>query len=232
MSGMTLQQVAIASLIIAVGSMVIMAIDILLGNQQQMMVMNFVYPITALYAGPLGLWVYYTLGRKSTKKAVAAAKENDHPNPSQQKPFWQSVCVGALHCGSGCTLGDIIAESLLLFFPLVLFGMKLYAAWVVDYVFAFGIGILFQYYSIKPMKNLTPKEAIKAAIKADTLSLTFWQIGMYGWMAVATFLIFHRELKADTALFWLMMQVAMLCGFLTAYPVNWWLLKKGIKEVM
>jgi len=29
-----------------------------------------------------------------------------------------------------------------------------------------------------------------------------------------------------------MMQIAMLFGFLTAYPVNWWLIKKGIKEEM
>lgn len=29
-----------------------------------------------------------------------------------------------------------------------------------------------------------------------------------------------------------MMQIAMMCGFLTAYPVNWWLIKTGIKERM
>lgn len=28
----------------------------------------------------------------------------------------------------------------------------------------------------------------------------------------------------------LMMKIAMLIGFITAYPVNWWQLKKGIKE--
>ncbi len=32
--------------------------------------------------------------------------------------------------------------------------------------------------------------------------------------------------------FWFMMQIAMLFGFITAYPVNWWLLRKKIKEVM
>ncbi|WP_442879793.1 DUF4396 domain-containing protein, partial [Cetobacterium sp.] len=32
--------------------------------------------------------------------------------------------------------------------------------------------------------------------------------------------------------FWFMMQIAMCCGFLTAYPVNWWLVKKGIKMGM
>jgi hypothetical protein len=29
-----------------------------------------------------------------------------------------------------------------------------------------------------------------------------------------------------------MMQIAMLAGFLTSYPVNWWLLRAGIKEEM
>ncbi len=29
-----------------------------------------------------------------------------------------------------------------------------------------------------------------------------------------------------------MMQIAMAAGFLTSYPVNWWLLSKGIKEKM
>jgi hypothetical protein len=29
-----------------------------------------------------------------------------------------------------------------------------------------------------------------------------------------------------------MMQIAMLCGFVTSYPVNWWLLRAGLKEKM
>ena len=29
-----------------------------------------------------------------------------------------------------------------------------------------------------------------------------------------------------------MMQIAMLFGFATAYPVNWWLIESGIKEAM
>ncbi len=29
-----------------------------------------------------------------------------------------------------------------------------------------------------------------------------------------------------------MMQLAMIAGFITSYPVNWWLIKIGIKEEM
>ena len=79
-----------------------------------------------------------------------------------------------------------------------------------------------------------PQEVPAQKIKkqADTLSLTAWQVGMYGWMAAATFLIFGRELDSGGPVFWFMMQIAMLAGFLTCYPVNWWLLRAGIKETM
>lgn len=225
-----LHQVAIISLIIAGLSFVIILIDILSGNRQKMMIMNFVYPLTALYASIFAIIFYFRIGRKAVLKTETThGKAQMHSN---KKPFWQSVATGALHCGSGCTLGDILAEFMLLFLPAVLFGSRLLGSWAVEFVFAFVIGIIFQYYSIKPMRKLGVKEALIAALKADTLSLTAWQIGMYGWMAIAMFLIFKVKLEATNPLFWFMMQIAMLFGFATAYPVNWWLIKKGIKEEM
>jgi hypothetical protein len=59
---------------------------------------------------------------------------------------------------------------------------------------------------------------------------------MYGFMAFAYFYIFqvvlHAELTTDTVEFWFMMQIAMIFGFATAYPVNWWLIRAGLKEKM
>lgn len=55
---------------------------------------------------------------------------------------------------------------------------------------------------------------------------------MYGSMAIAIFLIFKRRLEASEIMFWFVMQIAMMVSFITAYPVNWWLIKKGIKEKM
>jgi len=76
------------------------------------------------------------------------------------------------------------------------------------------------------------KNGLKQALKADTLSLTAWQVGMYGWMAVATLVIFGREISKASPVFWFMMQIAMFFGFATSYPVNWLLLKRGVKEAM
>jgi hypothetical protein len=42
----------------------------------------------------------------------------------------------------------------------------MFAVWILDYIFAFGLGILFQYFAIKPMGNLTAGQALMAALKA------------------------------------------------------------------
>ena len=58
---------------------------------------------------------------------------------------------------------------------------------------------------------------------------------MYGFMAFAAFIcsgLLGRGSKTNSAEFWFMMQIAMLCGFADGYPVNWWLLRNGIKEKM
>jgi hypothetical protein len=197
-----------------------------------MWIMNLVWPITALYVGPLALVGYFKAGRLSSKHSVMAAKAKGEANPGKKKPFWQIVVVGATHCGAGCTLGDLCAEWITFAAPVVIFGSTLYGGWLVAYVWAYAFGIIFQYFTIKPMKSLFVGQRIWAAIKADTPSLTAWQVGMYGWMAIVVFLIFGHEFPKTSPVFWFMMQIAMLCGFLTSYPVNWWLLKSGIKEAM
>lgn len=229
----TLQIISIISLITGVLCAIIIAIDIIAGHQQKMMVMNFVYPITGLYGSVFALLFYFIIGRKScVKKDMELHNGEMHSMNQDKKPFWQSVAIGALHCGSGCAIGDMLAETFLLFVPVVIFGSSLAGSWTVDYIFAFVIGIIFQYYALKPMKNLSAGKTLKAALKADTLSLTSWQIGMYGWMAISFFLIFNYKIPTTNPLFWFMMQIAMLLGFATAFPTNWWLIRKGIKEKM
>ncbi len=243
----SIHTLAIVSVSIGIISMLIMLVDIIAGNKQHMKIMNVVWPITGLYAGPLALLAYYFIGRKSTHKTMMSMhaegmnkmpgmqrkdEGNKHNMKMPPKPLWQSVVVGALHCGSGCTLGDLIAETLLLYIPISLFGSTLYGGWLLDFILAFILGIIFQYYAIKPMKKLSPGEALKAALKADALSLTAWQVGMYGGMAIFMFIILKQRLNATQIVFWMVMQVAMVLGFFTAYPVNWWLIKTGIKEKM
>ncbi len=227
-----LHLIAIVCLLLGAVSTLVIVVDLLAGHAQQMWIMNLVWPITALYAGPLALWGYFTAGRLSTRRAAMEAKQQGKEPPGKKKPFWQMVALGATHCGSGCTLADVVGEWALVFFPLTLFGMKIFGAWVVDYALALLFGIFFQYFTIAPMRNLGFAEGMIQAAKADFLSLSAWQVGMYGWMAIAIFVIIGHEIPKTDPIFWFMMQIAMLAGFVTSYPVNWWLLRAGIKEGM
>jgi hypothetical protein len=51
-------------------------------------------------------------------------------------------------------------------------------------------------------------------------------------MALVVFILFRHDIPKTSPVFWFMMQIAMLVGFLTSYPVNWWLIRKGLKEEM
>jgi hypothetical protein len=86
------------------------------------------------------------------------------------------------------------------------------------------------------MRQLSIGAGVAAALKADAASITAWQVGMYGFMAVAQFAWFRPHYggltKVDSPEFWFAMQLAMLCGFATSYPVNWRLVGSGVKEKM
>jgi hypothetical protein len=214
------------------------------GDPQRMGVMDLVWPISGLYAGPLALWTYLRYGKLATKRAASEARARGQKPPAEHTPYPMIVAKGAGHCGAGCTLGDICAEWLGYLAPglLLVFGWhhlfdeRIFATWSLDFVLAFAIGIVFQYFAIVPMRHLGKAAGIRAAIKADALSLTAWQLGMYGFMAFAHFYLFAHVVGARLTVrmpeFWFMMQIAMLCGLLTSYPVNAWLIRAGLKERM
>ena len=224
-----------ASLALGVALALVVIIDEI-RRPQPMAIMNVVWPITALYGSVLGLWLYLRIGRAPPRDAGG-----DHQG---ERPFAEQVAISTAHCGGGCTLGDLVAEWLAVSFPAIalwfgyqtLFADKIFAIWILDFILAFALGVLFQYFAIKPMSDQSGPRVVIEALKADSMSLIAWQVGMYGFMAVATFVLwptlFGVRLEADSWTFWFMMQIAMLCGFATSYPANWWLVRAGIKEAM
>jgi hypothetical protein len=141
------------------------------------------------------------------------------------------VWIGVTHCGAGCTLGDIAAEWLVFVAGLTLASSRLLASYALDFALAYLLGVLFQYYSIAPMRKIAGWEGIKAALKADTISLIAFEIGLFVfmyWMSGH----FHPKLEPDRPEYWFLMQVGMIIGLFTAYPANWWLIRRGWKEAM
>lgn len=239
-----LHSVAIVSLALAGLCALVIAADEV-RHPQKMWIMNVVWPINALYFGPIGLWAYYAIGRKSTKQhmeQMQMGEQDDKDEPKDpvkkaekkgMKPFWQIVSVGVTHCGAGCTLGDIIAEWIVFWTGWMIAGIALWPEYILDFTLAYLLGIVFQYFAIAPMRNLGFKEGIWAAVKADTLSLTAFEVGLFGWMALTSFVFFpNPHLLPTDPTYWFMMQIGMILGFFTAYPVNIWLIKAGLKEAM
>jgi len=199
---------------------------------QKMWIMNLVWPVTGLYMGPVAVYMY----RKALPVSVSspltpqikAAQERFKDAP----PTFFQNSIAVFHCGAGCSLGDLIAESIVPSFGIFFagrFGSKL----VLDFVFAYLLGIVFQYFTIAPMRGLSLGKGLLAAARADTFSIALFEIGMFGWMAISWFVLFPApHLDPGMAVFWFMMQIAMIVGFFTALPANAWLIHKGWKEKM
>lgn len=206
-------------------------------NKQSMKIMNAVWILTALWASYLALWAYFKFGREvKSEEMKMDMSMGDMPmdmDMGASRPQWQSVALSALHCGAGCTLADVIGEWFTYYVPISIGGSLLVGNWVFDFVLALAIGVYFQFYAIREMEKISVSKGLSRAFKADFFSLTSWQVGMYGWMAVVYFLLFNSyPIEKDTWTFWFMMQVAMLFGFLCAYPMNAILIKMGVKKGM
>ena len=234
-----LHTIAWISIIVALASALIIAVDEV-RRPQSMAIMNVVWPATALYFSLFALLAYFTVGVRKSKAAMAnmpgemhSSNHNQGDHGNKPEPTSTQVAVATSHCGAGCTLADLSTEFLLGAFGITLFGLTLWASFVYDFLVAWTLGILFQYLSIQPMRHLPPGQAILAAVKADTLSITAFQVGMYAWMALVFFVLFpNPHLTPFDPRFWLMMQIAMILGYATALPMNRWLVRSGRKEAM
>ncbi len=249
----------------------LIAWDILVNHRRQPMgVMNFVFPITALYFGPFALafyWRWARAGRRMTMSdaAVTAASVPERAMPQtaaapagqhaqhemgdpagrddgrapaspagRPRPRWVMMATEVSHCGAGCALGDVISEFVIFAAALTIAGLTLGAEYLGDYALALILGIVFQYFAIAPMRGLGVRDGLIAAAKADFISLTAFETGLFGWMAIMTFVLFPapHHLLPSSAAFWLLMQVGMMIGFVTSWPANVWLIKRGIKVPM
>jgi hypothetical protein len=199
------------------------------GYRQPMRVMEAVWPITALYFGPVAVWGYRRFGRPSSARWLAEHGAGAPPD----KPGWARVATGVSHCGAGCTLGDIIAALGVFALGATVGGAALWAEYIGDYILAVAFGLAFQYLAIAPMRGWSFRKGIVAAAKADILSLTAFEVGLFGWMALMAFVFFpDPHLHPDGPVYWFLMQIGMVLGFFTSWPANVWLIRRGIKEAM
>jgi hypothetical protein len=199
----------------------ILLMDVL-AHPQEMWIMIIVWPVTGLYYPLIGIWFYRVMGRPMAADAP----------PSPGKPHWRGIFVSATHCGSGCVIGDILGPPIVFGFGFTLFGAALFGEYAVEFVLAYVFGIAFQFFAIRSMRQVSAGDAVRDAIKADTLALMAFELGMFARMAITDHVLPPSRMGPDNIVFWFMMQTGMVLGFLTSYPANWLLIRWGIKSEM
>ncbi len=228
-----LELISWISLGLAFLSALVIAVDEL-RHPQKMWIMNIVWPVTALYFSVFAVWGYFRVGRPMSKDSMENMPKEDmdkhmkrQEEQARRDPTASQTALSTSHCGAGCTLGDTVAEFTVAGLGLTLLGAPLYAEFAGDLLLAF------QYFSIKPMRDLSPMQGLIAAVKADTLSILTFEIGLFAWMALMYYVFFPQpHLKPSEPAYWFMMQIGMILGYFTSYPMNRLLVKWGTKEAM
>jgi len=57
------------------------------------------------------------------------------------------------------------------------------------------------------------------------------KFGLFAWMALIHFFLVPR-LEMSPPIYWFMMQIGMILGFIVSYPPNWYLVLSGVKPGM
>lgn len=216
--------VTISWIALAIGllSSLIMLVDVI-RHPQQMAIMNVVWPLNGWFFGLFALLAYFKWGRIKAKNLEI---EDNRGNSAK-------VFTSTTHCAAGCSFGDAIGVPIIAMTGFTIAGSVLFTHYIVEFILAYIFGILFQFAAIYPMNKEKGKiSALISSIKADTISLISFEIGMFGWMAIVYLVLFNTPPEPTSPVYWFMMQIAMILGFATSYPANAWLIKKGIKEAM
>lgn len=221
-----LEILAYASIGLGILSGIIILTDVM-RHPQMMPIMNVVWPVLGLYFPVFGLWFYYKMGRLRAKENM-----NHHHHGEGNQSFWKSIFLSTTHCSSGCVIGNVIGAPIIFALGITIFGEELFAEYIAEFVLAYLFGIAFQFIPVMSMQKVSRSKAISKAVKADTWSLVAFEVGMFGWMAIFYFALFTIPPIPTEMVFWFMMQIGMVLGFLTSYPANWWLVKTGIKSGM
>ncbi len=187
-------------------------------NNPELTVMKWGWVLVTLYTGPVGAGLY-TLSCKEPRPGTHEAFIT---------PMWKQAIGSTIHCLAGDATGIILAATItaLIGFPM---GVDL----GVEYVAGFAFGLLiFQALFMKDMMGGSYRNALRMSFLPEWLSMNMVMAGMIPTM---TALMMGRDMRAmhpSHLVYWGAMASGVLVGFATAYPVNWWLVAKGLKHGM
>ncbi len=180
-------------------------------------VIKWAFVILVLFTGPIGAF-FYVLGCrepiKGTHEQFVAAR-------------WKQVLGSTMHCAAGDGIG-IIAGAVIASF-LTLSGLWDFG---LEYILGFSFGwAFFQAYAMKKMAGGSYTKSLKMSFLPEFLSMNLLMTGMVLLMSIMKPAIAGSDdpLRPE---FWFVISMALIVGFIFAYPMNWWLVSNGMKHGM
>ena len=187
-------------------------------NNPELTVMKWGWVLVTLYTGPVGLMLYVL----SCKEPFPGAHERFI------QPLWKQGLGSVIHCAAGDATGIIVAATVT-----GLLGLPMGVDLVIEYVAGFGFGLfIFQALFMKDMMGGSYRAALRHTLVPEWLSMNFMMAGMFPTMVVLMMGRDMRAMEPTQLAFWGAMSTAVLVGLLVAYPVNVWMVEKGLKHGM
>jgi len=182
-----------------------------------MRVMKWGWMLVILYTGPVGLFIYLL----SCREPLAGT------HADYVAPLWKQAVGSTIHCVAGDATG-IIAGALVG----VAFHVPPALDLVIEYAAGFAFGLfIFQALFMKLMTGGSYFKSVRQTVAPEWLSMNALMAGMIPVMVMA---MAHDVTATEPAgmRFWGVMSMAILVGSVTAYPVNVWLVARGLKHGM
>jgi len=187
-------------------------------NSPEMKVMKWGWILVTLYLGPIGLFLYVM----SCKEPVPGTHEEFI------KPLWKQGLGSAIHCVAGDATGIIVAATIT-----ALLGLPMWIDLIVEYAAGFAFGLLiFQALFMKDMMGGSYLKAVRQTLYPEWISMNFMMAGMFPAMVLLMMGRDMRAMEPSALVFWGAMSAAVGIGLLTCYPVNLWMVNKGLKHGM
>lgn len=193
------------------------------GYRQRLLPMEIVWPITAIWAGPLGLWAYHRWGRPATQKW-----QNHHGSPPEFG-LNERAAVETIPGGAASFLGHAIAVPIVGLTGITIAGEHVWPMILLIAAFALPLLIAYEYYALTVASHgrSAPGTRLRVAAVISALAILAFDLGMGATMLIVAFVLGYSH---STMAFWLVMWGGIMLGFITAYPMVRWLLARGTPQ--
>jgi hypothetical protein len=108
-------------------------------------------------------------------------------------------------------------------------GGKRWVEYVSAYAAAVAVGIVFRYAAAAQRGRRSTRAAIKAFARMDLACVSAFEFALFIWLALATYVTLPAASRPQSPVFWFVLQIGLIIGFVAAWPPTWWLNHHGVE---